>query len=408
MTLHSIDHANQSRADARVSYYDPIFAPGGTPRPNLHVLIENTVTKILTTATNGVVSAIGVEYAASKLDSLKTVRLAAGGEVIVAGGALQTPKLLQLSGIGEKAELDKVGIATVLDLPGVGANLHDHAGAPSLGGLAPGVPSIYDITLNPILDAQAGREYYASRTGRWTESGDSVAFMPFLNYTSRPNDAPSIIEEMLPDNAVQHLKPGTHPTVVAGYRRMAQAIHDMATTRTGAGAELIWFLGGVEMVSTLMNPLSRGTVRLPSKDPWDANPLVDPRYLTHPSDAKMIVECVRLIRRLIDTPEMRAIGLSELTPGPLVLDVGDALETYVRTTLLTAWHPAGSAAMLPKELGGVVDPELKVYGTSNLRVVDASIIPMLPSSHTMATVYAIAEKVRRDCLLVESRANHNP
>ena len=267
-----------------------------------------------------------------------------------------------------------------------------------------GVPSFYDITLNPILDAQAGREYYASRTGRWTESGDSVAFMPFLNYTSRPNEAAGIIASMNPDEAVKYLPRGTHPTVVAGYRRMAQAIHDMAAAQTGAGAELIWFLGGAEMVNTLMNPMSRGTVRLPSKDPWD-QPLVDPRYLTHPSDAKMIVECVRLVRRLIDTPEMRAIQLSELVPGPALLDIGNALETYVRTSLLTAWHPAGSAAMLPKELGGVVDPQLKVYGVSNLRVVDASVIPMLPSSHTMATVYAIAEKVSasRTCAALRSK-----
>ena len=254
-----------------------------------------------------------------------------------------------------------------------------------------GVPSLYDISLNPLLDAQAGAEYYASRTGRWTESGDSVAFMPFLNYTSRPTEAAAIIEELSPDNAVKYLPPNTHPTVVAGYRRIAQAIHDMTLSRTGAGAELIWFLGGVETVDTLMNPLSRGTVRLPSKDPWDP-PLVDPRYLTHPSDVKMIVECVRLVRRLIDTPEMREIHLSELVPGPALSDIGNALETYVRTSLLTAWHPAGSAAMLPKELGGVVDPNLKVYGVGNLRVVDASVIPMLPSAHTMATVYAIAEK----------------
>jgi choline dehydrogenase-like flavoprotein len=147
------------------------------------------------------------------------------------------------------------------------------------------------------------------------------------------------------------------------------------------------------MISTVMNPLSRGTLRLPSSDPW-AQPLVDPRYLTHPADVEMLVESVRLIRRLIETDEMKAIGLSELVPGPLVLDIGNAFEVYVRTALLTAWHPAGTAAMLPRALGGVVDPNLKVYGVSNLRVVDASIIPLLPSGHTMATVYAIAEKVR--------------
>jgi choline dehydrogenase-like flavoprotein len=392
MTLHSISHVNQSRADARVAIYDPIFAPGGTPRPNLHVLIENTVLKLLLETIDGQVSVTGVEYASSPLSPKRTVRLAAGGEVIVSGGPLQTPKLLQLSGIGEKAVLDKVNIPTIVDLPGVGANLHDHAGAPQLGGLAPGVPSIYDITLNPLVDAAAGREYYASHTGRWTESGDAVAFMPFLNYTTNPEKAAGVIAEMHPDNAVKYLPAGTHPTVVAGYRRMAQAIHDMALARTGAGAELIWFLGGAEIVNTLMNPLSRGTVRLPNADPW-APPLVDPRYLTHPSDAQMIVESCRLVRKLITTPEMQAIGLSEVVPGPLLQDVGNAFEGYVRTSLLTAWHPAGSAAMLPKELGGVVDSELKVYGVKGLRVVDASVIPMLPSSHTMATVYAIAEKV---------------
>jgi hypothetical protein len=259
--------------------------------------------------------------------------------------------------------------------------------------VGPGVPSIYDITLDAELDARAGDEYYATRTGRWTESGDSVAFMPFLNYTSRPGEAAGIIAAMEPDNAESYLPPDTHPTVRAGYLRIARAIHELTVNRKGANAELIWFLGGAEMVNTLMNPLSRGTVRLPSHDPWEP-PLVDPRYLTHPSDAKMIVECVRLVRRLIETPEMKSIGLAEVVPGPLVFDVGDVLETYVRASILTAWHPAGSAAMLPKKLGGVVDPQLRVYGVKNLRVADASIIPMLPSSHTMATVYAIAEKAR--------------
>lgn len=180
-----------------------------------------------------------------------------------------------------------------------------------------------------------------------------------------------------------------------GYKAIVASVHRGHVEGTIAAEETIWFMGGVEMLSTLMNPLSRGTVRPISRDPWSP-PAVDPRYLSHPADVDFIVEGVRLIRRLIRTDAMREIGHTEVVPGPLVLDIGGALEKYVRTALLTAWHPAGTAAMLPRRMGGVVDPQLKVYGTSNIRVVDASVMPMHPSAHTMATVYAIAEKV---CLI---------
>jgi hypothetical protein len=84
-----------------------------------------------------------------------------------------------------------------------------------------------------VLDAQQGDQYYANRTGRWTEAGDSVAFIPFLNYTSHPEAASGIISAMTADNSVQYLPASTHPTVVAGYKRIAQAIHDMTVARTG-------------------------------------------------------------------------------------------------------------------------------------------------------------------------------
>lgn len=94
------------------------------------------------------------------------------------------------------------------------------------------------------------------------------------------------------------------------------------------------------------------------------------------------------------TPQLQAIGLGEVTPGPLYQG-REALGLYVREVLTTAWHPVGTAAMLPRELGGVVDAELRVYGVGNLRVVDASILPIVVSAHTQGTVYAIAEKVSR-------------
>ncbi|KAJ1333426.1 choline dehydrogenase [Microdochium nivale] len=389
MTLHCIDNKNQSRSDPRTALYDPIFGPNGTPRPNFHVLVEHTVTKLLTEKVGGVVRVTGVEYAASVLSPVKRVMVKR--EVIIAGGALQTPKLLQLSGIGQKSVLAKHGIETVIDLPGVGANLHDHAAAPSVGALKPGVETFLEITLNPALDKQQGELYYAEREGRWTESGDSLAFLPFYNLTSRPEKANEILAKTTVAESLKYLAKDTHPDVIEGYKSIVERTHRKHKEGAIAAEETIWFLGGVEMLSTVMNPLSRGTVRLAAKNPW-VPALVDPRYLSHPADLDFIVEGVRLIRRLIKTQAMKDIGLTEVVPGPLILDIGNALATYVRTALLTAWHPAGTAAMLPRNKGGVVDPELKVYGTSNLRVVDASIMPMHPSAHTMATVYAIAEK----------------
>lgn len=140
-----------------------------------------------------------------------------------------------------------------------------------------------------------------------------------------------------------------------------------------------------------MSPLSRGTVRPITQDPF-LLPAVDPRYLSHPADLDRLVDALLFYRRFLDTDSAKRFGVFEVTPGPLVQGRA-GLEAYIRTVLTTAWHPAGTAAMMPQALGGVVDPNLTVYGVENLRVVDASIIPMLPSAHTMGTVYAIAEKV---------------
>lgn len=192
------------------------------------------------------------------------------------------------------------------------------------------------------------------------------------------------------DASLKYLPSDTHPDVAAGYAAQVEAIRGMTINGTTAGEEMIWFGGGFEVVNVLMSPLSRGTVRPITKDPF-LNPAVDPRYATHPADMDRLVDAQLFYRKLIDTPQMRQIGLTDVTPGPLVQG-RVALELYVRGVLTTAWHPVGTSAMLPREMGGVVDPELKVYGVENLRVVDASIMPILVSAHTMGTTYAISEK----------------
>ncbi|KAI4596961.1 hypothetical protein KJ359_004871 [Pestalotiopsis sp. 9143b] len=378
---HALDHLNQSRVDARVAYFDPIFGASGTPRSNIDVVVNNMVTRlIMANDTDGVIKVTGIEFAASALSARTTVNVTK--EAIVSAGAIQTPKLLQLSGIGDAEVLKRLGIDVVVDLPGVGANLQDHPGAWNVGAVGLGIPNEPEEWLDPILDSEQGDLYYSNRTGRWTEADNNVS--------SSEEVAKRVLASMDTDASLKYLPSDTHPDVAAGYAAQVEAIRGMTINGTTAGEEMIWFGGGFEVVNVLMSPLSRGTVRPITKDPF-LNPAVDPRYATHPADMDRLVDAQLFYRKLIDTPQMRQIGLTDVTPGPLVQG-RVALELYVRGVLTTAWHPVGTSAMLPREMGGVVDPELKVYGVENLRVVDASIMPILVSAHTMGTTYAISEK----------------
>lgn len=146
----------------------------------------------------------------------------------------------------------------------------------------------------------------------------------------------------------------------------------------------------------LLHPLSRGTVNINVTHPHDTEPVVDYRTLSNPLDVELIVEMIRFKRQYHFNTSLSAFGPTEITPGQAVVSDGGLEESVRKGITPTEYHPSGTCAMLPEELGGVVDETLRVYGVDGLRVVDASVMPMLPGANTCQTVYAIAEKVRND------------
>lgn len=226
--------------------------------------------------------------------------------------------------------------------------------------------------------------------GRWTDTiAEALAFIPLYNFTEA--DLSNNLISSIEANSTQYLHDSIDSTVVAGYEKQTGLIASMHSKGSTAAMELLYVDGGRSVVNILMHPLSRGTVSITSSDPF-APPAIDPRYFSHPYDGQVLVESLRFNRKLLATEPIQALGATETLPGTATESDADIL-SFIKGVTSTEYHYVGTCAMLPKALGGVVDAELKVYGVDGLRVVDASIMPLLPAAHTQATVYAIAEKV---------------
>ncbi|KAK1974247.1 hypothetical protein LZ30DRAFT_764879 [Colletotrichum cereale] len=382
LTTHSINPRNQSRSSARTSHYDAIIG-----RPNLSIATGQLATKLLFDVSSAIPKAVAVEFSTGLGSTIQKVT--AGKEIIVSAGALNTPKLLQLSGIGPMSVSYKTRIVSVANLPGVGANLQDHPFGLTLSSLSKGIPGNSDLS-NATYDAEQGELYYSKRKGRWTDTiAEALAFIPLSNFTT-PDTANRLLST-INDTAAQFLPPGTDETLVAGYQKQIEQILKMHKDASTAGMELLYVDGGRSVVNILMHPLSRGTVAINSSNPF-LPPVIDPRYFSHPYDGQVLVESLRFNRKLLATGPIQALGATETLPGAATQSDEEIL-AFTKGVTSTEYHYSGTCAMLPKALGGVVDSDLKVHGVDGLRIVDASIMPLVPSAHTQATVYAIAEKV---------------
>lgn len=200
-----------------------------------------------------------------------------------------------------------------------------------------------------------------------------------------------MVDDARNQGADDFLVPWLDSTVIAGYEAQKAILSDMLADNEVGVYELLNNNYGLLSVSA-MHTFSRGTIQITSADPFTP-PAIDPRYCSNPLDCQILVEALLFNNLLANTTSMQELGISQFgnfTQGT----TRESLLSAVYSGIRTEFHGTGATSMLPLDLGGVVDPDLRVYSTRNLRVVDAGIMPLVPAAHLQAVVYAIAEKVR--------------
>ncbi|KAK4244850.1 pyranose dehydrogenase 3 [Corynascus novoguineensis] len=404
----SVDERTMTRATARSAYYDPVNAT----RSNLRLVTGQTATEILFHPGKPL-RAKGVRIV-SRSDGTAW-KAYAKREVILAAGAIQTPQLLQASGIGPASVLRAAGVQVKKDLPSVGANLQDHPTAILLFNLSnQSFPNPDTILANTTYNATVWAEYLANKTGPIATAPNSpVVYRSLADlYPASPDAAASVATRLLAQDATAYLPDiyRTSPSLLRGY--LAQRAILAAQFASGASAVTTTpYVGNGVVPAALLKPLSRGTVTLaPLSAPNTTTmqegglPTVQFNTLQNPLDAETVLAIVRAARAFWSptTPGgavlTSALGpITETQPGAAFQTDNELLtrlrqdRAFFRPSLA---HPSGTCAMMPEEVGGCVDTELRVYGVpgGGLRVVDASVMPLIVGTALQASVYAVAEK----------------
>ncbi|KAG8625609.1 hypothetical protein KVT40_006010 [Elsinoe batatas] len=380
----AIDVKRGRRSDARADYYDPV-----ANRTNLQLLTNTEVTEVL--FQNGL-TASGLSFT-NRLNN-RTSRAYASREVILAAGAINTPKILQLSGIGPRAVLNAAKVPVKLDLPAVGANFQDHPVAYLNFNLSnQAFPNGNSLTVDPAYNASAWAEYDARKTGIYASGrGNGVAFLS-LPQISTTEFAESISARVGKQNAPSFLPAAySDRQLLAGFLEQRRLLSEQYGGNDAAVSEYPFSGGTGFIAAAFQKPLSRGTITLDPTNP-KAQPVIQYNTLQNPLDAEMVLAVVRRARAYFKEPALASLNPVEVTPGAQY-ETDEALLGALKQAVLNPSfaHPAGSCAMSPRRLGGCVDDKLRVYGTQSLSVIDTSVIPMIPAAHLQASQYAVAEK----------------
>lgn len=333
---------NGRRASSAQAYLHPIKR-----RDNLHIVTNALAQRIVFEGKR----ASGVEY----LQNGQTVSATCNAEIVVCGGAINSPQLLQLSGIGPQALLREHGIPVVVDAPDVGQQLQDHYQTRVVYECTRPI-TLNDLYHSPVKKVSAALEYALFRRGPMTLGAGQVGvFASTPQSLSRPD--------------VQ--------------------IHFIPFSAAGPGQGLHKFSGFTASVCQL-RPESRGSINIVSNDP-QVHPSIRANYLDTELDRQTMLDGIKLVRRIAETPALEDFIANEQIPGAEV-DSDQALNGYIRDHGTTIFHPCGTCRM-GDDATAVVDGKLRVRGVKNLRVADASIMPTVPSGNTNAVCIMVGERL---------------
>ncbi|PNH47878.1 hypothetical protein VD0004_g556 [Verticillium dahliae] len=313
------------------------------------------------------------------------VIITATKEVIVSAGSVQSPGILELSGVGQPDVLKAAGITPLVNLPGVGENYQDHIRLSNTYRLKDGIDS-FDNLIFDNAGANATGELQKWQEGKQSLYEYTTAAYGFMNWKQLGIEAKikqiatnafGSSQNVVDAKKLQFLNNSQIPSVEVIYE--ANYVGAFGYT----GGKFVTFL------ATVMHPFSRGSVHIDPQSPL-GKPIIDPKFLSNEYDLTALVEGAKFSRRIAETASIKATWEAETEPGPDV-QTDEQWRAFAKKTMGSFYHPVGTCAMLPRKDGGVVDAELRVYGTTGLRVVDNSIIPIIPSAHIQTAAYGIAE-----------------
>ncbi|KAJ7230526.1 GMC oxidoreductase [Mycena pura] len=399
MASANLDPKSWTRSYAATAYYLP-----NRERKNLVVLTEATVGRVLfaDAASGKDLTATGVEF----IHGGKTLKVHARREVILSAGAIKSPQILELSGIGRKEILEKIGVECKVSSQchiNVFNGFTQRIDSSMMLGISyelnpNDAHETYDLMRDPKFAAEA-KTLYSELKGMHRIGITSFAYFPL---TSATPEAPALIQKAA--ESVEALKKSgkLEPGQADILDKQIEGLKDDAVP----DLEILAFPGyfttvtapqaGKSYVTVLMvlnHPLSHGTIHATSNDPL-AHPAIDPAYFENDNDLENLVQHIKYIRSMTEVEPWKSGVVCEVDPGPNC-ETDEDIRKYIYDCHGTCWHTVGSTSMLPLDKQGVVSPELKVYGTTNLRVVDVGIIPIHLATHThgSSSVFATADLI---------------